>query len=334
MLRHYDQDERQRDGSRHWDPGKPVLMKAFAHKGARDFDDGYWLRLIHEGSTKKRLEYCQDKDGNLCYFRAIQGHSGGIPISPELMKYTPISYDWKKYLFHKGICQWVFQSILVSGIIQEKRGGQSSSSCLSDSLESFWKGPGRGEASFLLHSSPKKLHMKPNGNATKMLCIGYDWKKRRIKDRILANEIIRNHDLLHDTRRLHIDRVTAQDGDRVLFERLATPRPAPKVTLKRNWQSQQQQQEQQPQQPISHTDVLSGNREQHGKARQKCKTTRNTSQKRTKPPRNWQQTTSDTNVDTHLSDKEVSTTREERSCERRIHRYEYKGHWKNQNWFM
>ena len=32
-----------------------------------------------------------------------------------------------------------------------------------------------------------------------------------------------------------IDRVTAQDGDRVLFERLATPRPAPKVTLKRIW---------------------------------------------------------------------------------------------------
>ena len=40
MLRHYDQDERQRDGSRHWDSMKPVLMKAFAHKGARDFDDG------------------------------------------------------------------------------------------------------------------------------------------------------------------------------------------------------------------------------------------------------------------------------------------------------
>ena len=29
-----------------------------------------------------------------------------------------------------------------------------------------------------------------------------------------------------------IDRVTSQNGDRVLFERLATPRPPPKVTLK------------------------------------------------------------------------------------------------------
>ena len=31
-LRHYDQDERQPDGSRHWDFNKPVLMKAFAQK--------------------------------------------------------------------------------------------------------------------------------------------------------------------------------------------------------------------------------------------------------------------------------------------------------------
>ena len=51
MLRHYDQDERQRDGSRHWDSMKPVFMKAFAHKGARDFDDGYLLRLIHGGAV-------------------------------------------------------------------------------------------------------------------------------------------------------------------------------------------------------------------------------------------------------------------------------------------
>ena len=72
-------------------------MKAFAHKGAQDFDDGYWLRLIHEGSKKKRLECCQDKDGHLSYFRAIRGHSGGIPISPELLKYTPVPFDWKKY---------------------------------------------------------------------------------------------------------------------------------------------------------------------------------------------------------------------------------------------
>ena len=41
MLRHYDQDERQPDGSRHWDTIGPVLLRAFAQEGARDFDEGF-----------------------------------------------------------------------------------------------------------------------------------------------------------------------------------------------------------------------------------------------------------------------------------------------------
>ena len=91
MLRHCDQEERQPDDSM-----KPVLMKTFAHKGARDFDDGYWLRLIHDGKTKKRLEYCQDNDAIFSDFRAIGGHSGSIPMSRELMNYTLIPHDCKK----------------------------------------------------------------------------------------------------------------------------------------------------------------------------------------------------------------------------------------------
>ena len=65
MLRHYDQDERQRDGSIHWDSIKPVWMKAFAHEGARDFD-GYWLHL-RNGSNSTKIN-----NGNICYFQAIQ----------------------------------------------------------------------------------------------------------------------------------------------------------------------------------------------------------------------------------------------------------------------
>ena len=83
VLRHCDQEERQTEGSRHWDSIKPVLIRAFAREGAQDFRYKNWLCLIHEGSTKKRLEYCKDEDVNLCYFQAFQGHSGGIPTSPE-----------------------------------------------------------------------------------------------------------------------------------------------------------------------------------------------------------------------------------------------------------
>ena len=39
-----------------------------------------------------------------------------------------------------------------------------------------------------------------------------------------------------------IYRVVSEKRDRAMFERLATPRPAPKVTLRSNWLVQQQQQ--------------------------------------------------------------------------------------------
>ena len=39
MLRHFDQEERKTDGSRHWDNIKPTLVREFAREGARDFDD-------------------------------------------------------------------------------------------------------------------------------------------------------------------------------------------------------------------------------------------------------------------------------------------------------
>ena len=70
----FDLEDRQPDGSRHWDSIKPELMKGFAHEGARDFDDGFRLRQIHDGCTRKRLECSEDKDGNSSYFRAIQRH--------------------------------------------------------------------------------------------------------------------------------------------------------------------------------------------------------------------------------------------------------------------
>ena len=49
-----------------------------------------------------------------------------------------------------------------------------------------------------------------------------------------------------------IDKITSEEGIRVLFERLETPKPAPKVTLKMNWHSKQQQHS------TSHTHVPEG----------------------------------------------------------------------------
>ena len=90
-------------------------MRAFAREKARDFDDGYWLTLIHEGSNHMRIECCEDRNGSVCYLRAVQGHPGGVPISPELMNYTLFLYNWKEHIYHGGI-SWNFQCILESGL--------------------------------------------------------------------------------------------------------------------------------------------------------------------------------------------------------------------------
>ena len=78
------------------------------------------MHLIQQGSSKTRIEYCLDNKESLCYLRAIQGHSGGIPIRPEMMEYTIIPHNWKEYIFHKGI-SWNSQSILVSGKIPGRK---------------------------------------------------------------------------------------------------------------------------------------------------------------------------------------------------------------------
>ena len=105
-----------------------------------------------------------------------------------------------------------------------------------------------------------------------------------------------------------IDRVTAQNGDRVIIERLATQRPAPKVTLKRKWQSQQPQQERRPQQPISNTDVTRlwkqrSTWESQAEVQDDSKHITEVDQ----APGDRMQSISKMDVDTHLGDKYVNT---------------------------
>ena len=100
LVRHGDQDERDNDGAVHWDTMFPKLLKAFGHMGAREFSHKGWLQHIHRGSNKMRFEYCESSKGSLLYFRAIQGHTGGIMIAPELSGHVAIPYNWKEGIFH------------------------------------------------------------------------------------------------------------------------------------------------------------------------------------------------------------------------------------------
>ena len=156
-----------------------TLVRAFAREEARDFDDGCWLYLMHEG--KMRLEYCRDNDGSLCYLRAIQGHSGGIPIGPEMMNFTLVAYNWKEHIYHRGN-SWNFQSILVSGIIPGgKENDKARQAVLCKILNLF--GNDQEEKNLIwITLFLKRYIIKHIGNAIKKRYIIQNCQERRIKD--------------------------------------------------------------------------------------------------------------------------------------------------------
>ena len=153
----------------------------------------------------------------LLYFRAIQGHTGGGMIPPNLMRHVAIPYIWKEFLFHRG-CSYNVQSILRSGLIA---GGRKSKQ-------------GRHTIFF----TQLNLHYE---------CI---WKTDQ--DAVFWINLARARDkgLQFWHRRSHaisvcsflpadcIYKVISQREEKTLFERLSTPRLAPKIVLKSKWHSQ------------------------------------------------------------------------------------------------
>ena len=50
------------------------------------------------------------------FFRAIQGRSGGIFVSPRLMNFEMIPYTWKEFIYHVGRARDQY-SIAVAGLV-------------------------------------------------------------------------------------------------------------------------------------------------------------------------------------------------------------------------
>ena len=70
-------------------------------------NNGFDLFMKEAARQDSSTEYCEDSKNSLAHFRAIQGHSGGIPIDPELMEYIRILSG---FAFN-------IQSILENGVI-------------------------------------------------------------------------------------------------------------------------------------------------------------------------------------------------------------------------
>ena len=185
-------------------------------------------------AARQDLEYCEDFKNSLAYFRAIQGHSGGISIDPELLGTFGFLTIGQIKKFHRG-CPSSIQSILENGLIlcgmESDKGRQT---VFFTPLNPFG-GDSDEEEPGDDHTVPQKVHYQSHGKRNQDAV--YWVKLSRAQDQriaFLASEVTCNH-------RTRSYRVICQNGDRTLFERLSTSRPAPKVKMKSNWHSQQQQ---------------------------------------------------------------------------------------------
>ena len=172
MVRHHDQDERETDGARHWD-GVPSFLKGkFRTQLEKEFTDEDWLHCFYLGSIKTRFEFFLNENGELRCVRAIQGHSGGMIISPRLMNYVKILYKWKQFIYHVGRArdQYSIAEIrLVAGGKERKEGRQTIFFTLLDPCNS-----GADEANPLqILRKQEKYNIKFIGDLNKMQCTGF-----------------------------------------------------------------------------------------------------------------------------------------------------------------
>ena len=191
--------------------------------GGDPFTDRDGINHIWKGSNKTRFQYCQSSCNTLLKIRAIQGHAGGDLIEPELMGHVALSLSWKQFLLHRGCWQ---------GSLQVKRKAE------------------RGERLYSsLHWTPGEVRLKKNSKVT---C------RNREEDAVYWIHLAKTQEkgftfwqteshaiVAYETVPLDcIERVPCQKGETTFFQRLSTPRPAPRITLKKSWNGQQQQQQQ------------------------------------------------------------------------------------------
>ena len=197
----------------------------------------------------------------------IHGHTGGNIMSLELMAHVAIPYSWKEFVFHRG-CSFKIKSILetelTAGGRESKEGRQTIFfTPLNLSEESSEEEEPRDTLSV-----PRKLHCHRNLETRPRCCLlGKMVSSTRSRIAILANEIKCHTRTRSCVGRLH-PQVISQNGGRTLFERLFTPRPAPRITLKSRLHTQQQHLQQQQQQ---RSESASSCVWKHMRSRPRCK---------------------------------------------------------------
>ena len=195
------------------------------------FTDRDWVNHIWKGSMKTRFQYCQNSCGTLLYIRAIQGHIGGDLIEPELMGHVAKRFKWKQFLFHRG-CSFNPKSILEEGHIagrEEIREGRQTvffTPLDPYAIEETIQGD---------MSKPRKVHCKTEWTHTQNAVCWIHLARAQEKGipywQTKSHAIIAHKTVPPDC----IETGISQNCETTSYQRLYTPRPAPRIFLKIAW---------------------------------------------------------------------------------------------------
>ena len=155
LVRHRDLADRKNDQAVCWSSLCSKLRREFQSEGVRIFSDSQWLGYIHRGSNKPRFPYYVNSDSNHLYVRAIQGHSGGDLIAPELLNYVAVPLGGKECLYHVNssfAVNFILQAGLIAGGRDTEEGRQT---VLFTPLDPFRD---ETEEEYDYVSKPRKVH--------------------------------------------------------------------------------------------------------------------------------------------------------------------------------
>ena len=216
------------DGANVWCSLLPMLRREFETEGAGVFSNSKWLSLIHGGSDKHRFQYCLDSNENLMYIRAIQGHSGGALVDPELMNYVAIPLGWKEYLYHVGgsfAMHSIMQAGLVAGGKDTKEGRQTVFFTVLDRLGDEL------DEEYEDLSQPRRVHYKSKWRVTQDAIYWINLAKAQNNGITLwqtrPHAIILCDSVSADC----IEKVLSTRYDNILYQKIPIPRPPPKIVL-------------------------------------------------------------------------------------------------------
>ena len=172
------------------------------------------------------------------------------------MNHVLIPYNWKEFIYHRGS---VYNQVSITKSGKERKEGRQT--VFFTPLDPFGSDAHEQEEPSEDYSRPRKVHhhSRWGNDQNTVYCV----ELSRAQDlRLQFGQTKSNAIIVHQSVPYRcIDRVVGDNGGRIIFQRILTPRPGPKVILRDTWipqQQQQQQKEQQPQPQYSESGNCSG----------------------------------------------------------------------------